>query len=200
MNGLKGPALDARLLSELSDDTEPFLLMLESLALEQEVDVHQVLERLRRLERQGLVRARWLGARSGTFRDRVTEGDYEQAIAAGSSFLRGELHQNRELGLWYELTESGRKYLRQGSEKQTGERWRLEDHPDSAEIVVYAESPDAARAVLLAYLRRNGRARLPRSSESMQSDVRFVLATGEVVHGVRLTYREGHPAAPERAN
>ena len=157
-------------------------------------DLGALMSALRDLGGHGWVRA-WQMAGDGTFHD-ATEDELKSDLLAYERWLPNAKSKDLavdEVGLWYEITSSGRAELASCGiqEEQLGhDRWVLDDLRDVQTLVIRAESVKRADDVLHRWLACHPEIHLVETSRRVESVPSFKLRDGSMVlNGIRLVYQ-----------
>ena len=158
-----------------------------------ELSVIRLLGIFKEMETRGLVRASQMSP-DGTFRDPIPE-DYENAVHGYSQWLPHATASDvaiDEVGLWFRLTEKGRREWTQWTENHPEGRdyWQLDDLVEQGVLEIRAENQDMAVTVLEKWLAEHREVRvIPQSRVSIEIPS-FVMRDGtRIANGVLLTYR-----------
>jgi len=162
-----------------------------------DVGVTDVFVQLQQMERDSLVRAMQMEP-DGAFRTPIA-ADYERAKRQYVQMLpqatASEVSVD-EVGLWYEITESGRKAWSRWSESNGDDRdhWMLDDRADQGILEIRAERKDVAEAVLDRWLAEHDEVQEVPGTRECVKIPEFIMRDGTRVFGgvlVTCRYRSG---------
>lgn len=147
---------------------------------------------------EGLERQRWIRVRQMTGDGTYREPSSEERLLARTAYGNGAGLSATdpsvdEVGMWYELTPSGRHEWERWEDNMLGAHrnpWTLDDSSENQTIVVCAKTRTAAESALSEWLSSNPGLRVLSDTLSIEPVSEFILKNGEVVRqGVRLACR-----------
>jgi DNA-binding PadR family transcriptional regulator len=158
-----------------------------------DLPISEVMDILFQMERDGWVRASQMDP-DGIFHQPVTGPERLRDRVAYEKWLpNSRLHELSvdEVGLWYEITETGRAEWRRTSQgkQQTQSRWMIDDLRESKKLVVYADKLETAKKALDLWLLQHRGIELKDETEAVVSGITFSTRNGtRIEDGVRITY------------
>lgn len=156
-----------------------------------DMDVASVMNTLAEMEQRGWVNATQMDE-NGSFH-KPTEDERRSDLLAYQRWLPDATFEELsldEVGLWYEVTNSGRAEWRRWSpdeEESHCPRWMLDELSDTQTVMIQAETLEAAEEALRWWLSYKQGIELVSSSRNIESVPVFTLRDGTVItNGVKI--------------